>query len=240
MQLSSEISLSDFRWYGRYTACPVPPAIPGALTHHRESTLLDSTAAEPITPHRTPAPAARGTRRRRRGRRAGNTDDRGSDREWATDLRARAPAEVSVQDDRETRARRYRSPRWKRGLRVHGASLRSIHPGADFPVGGPHRRTERPYPAVVEPRDVLICGSRSHSANKPVMTSRERSLGVLIRAIWSPRATPRPVEGQLHRASRPAASPISDRPIRLAPALLRLPPPNSSPLMSGRSVQALS
>jgi len=65
---------------------------------------------------------------------------------------------------------------------------------------GPHRRTEGRYPVVVEPRDGLICGSRSHSANKPVMTSRERSLGVLIRAIWSPGATPR------RRATPPSQS----------------------------------
>ena len=154
---------------GRWGKCPTP----GGRYHSRLPAWGKEgggSACHPSIRKRRRLPEAaqqRGAEERRAGR---DTDDRGSDREWATDLRARAPAEVGVQDDRETRARRYRSPRWKRGLRVHGAALRSIHPRADFPVCGPHRRTEGRYPAVVEPRDGLICGSRSRGANKPVMT----------------------------------------------------------------------
>ena len=48
---------------------------------------------------------------------------------------------------------------------------------------GAHRRTEGPYPAVIEPRDGLIYVSRSRSANKLVMPSPRRSMGVWIRAI---------------------------------------------------------
>jgi hypothetical protein len=44
---------SDFRWYQRHIARPVPRVIPGASLRHRQSTLLDSTAVGPTRTHRT-------------------------------------------------------------------------------------------------------------------------------------------------------------------------------------------
>src|SRR5664279_4339692 len=54
---------SDFQWYQRPIGRPVPRAIPGAWRRHRQSTLLDSTAAGPSRPRRTlPASIASKTR----------------------------------------------------------------------------------------------------------------------------------------------------------------------------------
>jgi hypothetical protein len=44
---------SDFRWYQRLIARPVPRVIPGASRRHRQSTMLDSTAVVPTRTHRT-------------------------------------------------------------------------------------------------------------------------------------------------------------------------------------------
>ena len=42
---------SDFQWYQRPIGRPVPRAIPGAWRRHRQSTLLNSTAAGPTNGH---------------------------------------------------------------------------------------------------------------------------------------------------------------------------------------------
>src|ERR1035437_1190747 len=52
IQLSSEIPpVSDFQWYQRPIGRPVPRAIPGAWRRHRQSILLNSTAAGPTNGH---------------------------------------------------------------------------------------------------------------------------------------------------------------------------------------------
>ena len=87
---------------------------------------------------------------------------------------------------------------------------------------GAHRRTEGPYLAVIEPRDRLIAGSRSRSANKLAMPARRRSLDVMIRTIWSPGAT----APQRGRTGPPSADRAAERgPGRRAPTA----PPMGNP-----------